>query len=51
VALFYFEGLSGREAAEVLETSAAALEVLLVRARRALRKRLEGAGVRVGVRL
>ncbi len=43
--LNYYEGLSNAAAAEVLEISVAALESLLVRARRALRAELESRGI------
>ncbi len=43
LALCHYQGLSMVEAAEVLATSATAVESLLVRARRTLRKRLAGA--------
>lgn len=41
VALSYYQGLGNRQAAAVLEVSVKALESLLVRARRTLRRRLE----------
>jgi RNA polymerase sigma-70 factor (ECF subfamily) len=43
--LSYYEGLSNAVAAEVLATSTAALESLLVRARRSLRAELENRGI------
>jgi RNA polymerase sigma-70 factor (ECF subfamily) len=43
--LSYYEGLSNAAAAEVLATSTAALESLLVRARRSLRAELESRGI------
>lgn len=45
ITLCYYGGFSGNEAAGILEVSASALESLLVRARRALRGRLAGAGL------
>ncbi len=42
VVLCYYQGLGNRQAAEVLGVSVKALESLLIRARRALRRRLEG---------
>jgi RNA polymerase sigma-70 factor (ECF subfamily) len=41
VALFHMEGLSGREAAGVMNLSEKAFESLLIRARRALRQQVE----------
>lgn len=46
IALVYFQGLSNREAADVLGVDVDALESLLSRGRRALRKRLAGDGER-----
>jgi RNA polymerase sigma-70 factor (ECF subfamily) len=43
LALCFYEGLSNREAAEILSLTPGAVESLLVRARRALRERLAGA--------
>ena len=40
IALFHFEGLSGREAAAVMEVSEKAFESLLIRARATLKQRL-----------
>jgi RNA polymerase sigma-70 factor (ECF subfamily) len=42
IALVYYQGLSNREAADVLGVDVDALESLLARGRRALRKRLDG---------
>jgi RNA polymerase sigma-70 factor (ECF subfamily) len=42
IALVYYQGLSNREAADVLGVDVDALESLLARGRRALRKRLAG---------
>jgi RNA polymerase sigma-70 factor (ECF subfamily) len=41
IALFHFEGLSGREAAAVMEVSEKAFESLLIRARATLKQRLQ----------
>lgn len=46
IALYYYSDVSGPEAAEILEMSLSALEALLVRGRRALRKTLERFGVK-----
>ena len=45
LALFYFEGMSGKNAAEVLGISVPAFEQLLLRARRALKAGLAKAGI------
>lgn len=45
LSLYYFSGLSGREAAEVLELSVSATEALLSRGKQALRKALQRRGV------
>lgn len=45
LSLFYFSGLSGREAAEVLDLSVSATEALLSRGKQALRKALARRGV------
>ena len=45
VCLYYFAGKSAPEAARVLSMSASAMESLLVRGRRALKKSLEGRGI------
>lgn len=45
VCLYYFAGKSAPEAARVLSVSASALESLLVRGRRALKKSLRGRGI------
>ncbi|MTJ82794.1 MAG: RNA polymerase sigma factor [Telmatospirillum sp.] len=44
VTLFYFEGLSGKAAAEALGISTAAFEQLLLRARRSIREELQAGG-------
>jgi RNA polymerase sigma-70 factor, ECF subfamily len=41
LALFHMEGLSGREAAEVMQVSEKAFESLLIRARAALRQKMK----------
>lgn len=45
IALFYFEGLSGKEAAEIMGIKVGAFEQLLLRARRAVKAELAGAGL------
>lgn len=45
VCLYYFGNISAPEAAEIMELSASALESLLVRGRRALRKNLSERGI------
>ena len=45
VCLYYYAGLSAPQAAQVLELSASAMESLLVRGRRALKKSLMGRGI------
>lgn len=45
VVLFYFEGLSGLDAAEAMEIKTAAFEQLLFRARRSLKAELARAGI------
>lgn len=46
ITLFYFEGLSGRDAAEGMGISVSAFEQLLLRARRAVRAELASVGFR-----
>ena len=46
IALYYFSEVSGPEAAEMMDLSVSALESLLVRGRRALRKALADLGVK-----
>jgi RNA polymerase sigma-70 factor (ECF subfamily) len=48
VVLSYFEEFSGREIAHIMQLSAGAVESLLVRARRALRKGLQESGIKWG---
>lgn len=48
IALFHMEGLSGREAAQVMELSEKAFESLLIRARAALREHVRGPMKREG---
>lgn len=44
ITLFYFEGLAGREAAEIMGLKLSAFEQLLLRARRAVKERLLAKG-------
>jgi RNA polymerase sigma-70 factor (ECF subfamily) len=48
IALFHFEGLSGREAAAAMEMTEKAFESLLMRARATLKQRVLGAQTRSG---
>ena len=41
ITLVYYQGMTNREAAELLEVSVEAVESLLARARRALRRQLD----------
>jgi RNA polymerase sigma-70 factor (ECF subfamily) len=50
LALFHFEGLSGRDAAEAMEMTEKAFESLLIRARASLKQRVLGAQSRSGGR-
>jgi RNA polymerase sigma-70 factor, ECF subfamily len=50
IALFHFEGLSGREGAEVMNLSERAFESLLIRARAALKQHVLAARPRPGAR-
>jgi RNA polymerase sigma-70 factor (ECF subfamily) len=45
ITLFYFEGLSGKEAAEVMDLKVTAFEQLLLRARRAVKAELASVGL------
>jgi RNA polymerase sigma-70 factor (ECF subfamily) len=50
LALFHFEGLSGRDAAEAMQMTEKAFESLLIRARASLKQRVLGAQSRSGGR-
>jgi RNA polymerase sigma-70 factor, ECF subfamily len=50
IALFHFEGLSGREGADVMNLSEKAFESLLIRARAALKQHVLGAQPRPGAK-